>query len=136
MIRRFPRGASILVQLGFYDFFATINVLTFSCGESTSSEDKEFINECLKMKLESHIVSFSYDFHLRYIQELVQSKVNLTFDLIRVLRSFITLNGFKARFSRNRLYFSLKKDCEGNHGFRKNKLGLSVPIYFKELSIL
>jgi uncharacterized protein YbcC (UPF0753/DUF2309 family) len=107
MIRRFPGGAAILVQFGFYEFFATINVLTFSCGESTTSEDQEFITECLKMKLESHMVSFSYDFHLRYIQELIQSKLNLTFDLIRVLRSFVTLNVFKARFSRNRFDFRL-----------------------------
>lgn len=105
MIRYFPRGAAILVQLGYYDFFATINVLTYSyCHDPSPSATDEFDAECLKMKMHSHIVSFSYDFHLRYVQEILQKNVNLTFDLVRVLRSFVSLNPTKARFSRNRFF--------------------------------
>lgn len=46
----------------------------------------------------------SYDFHLRYIQRLVQGpNIDLPIDVIRVLRSFVSLNPKKARFARNRV---------------------------------
>jgi hypothetical protein len=57
MIRYFPHGSAILVQLGYYDFFATINVLTFTTDTDLGHENAEFLTECSNMKTLSHIVS-------------------------------------------------------------------------------
>ena len=102
MVKFFTSGA-ILTQLGFYEYFASINVLTFAFNEE-HRQDEEFEKETQNMKLRSNIVSFSYDFHLRYIQEiLVQTEIEISTDLIRALRCFVSLNPEKARFSRNRI---------------------------------
>ncbi|KAI8902954.1 hypothetical protein BC833DRAFT_4336 [Globomyces pollinis-pini] len=103
----FPNGV-ILVQCGFYSYFATVNVLRFAYKtptENTDHSDKEYDNECSNMTLFSHIVSFSYDFHLRYIQDILlqETLVDLPVDIIRVLRTFVSLNPRKARFCRNRI---------------------------------
>jgi hypothetical protein len=111
MVRFFTSG-TILVQLGFYDYFATINVLSFAHSFNQSNTSKDFDFECKNMKLFSHIVScilnltiVSYDFHLRYIQNILGgTSLSFPVDLIRVLRTFVALNPKKGRFSRNRIY--------------------------------
>ncbi|KAJ3275156.1 hypothetical protein HDV01_001295 [Terramyces sp. JEL0728] len=102
----FPSGV-ILVQCGFYSYFATVNVLTFAYNttDSVHSKDDDFLIECSNITKYSHIVSFSYDFHLRYIRNILnlEQTIDLPVDLVRVLRTFVSLNPRKARFCRNRI---------------------------------
>jgi hypothetical protein len=106
-LRKFFPNKAILVQCGFYSFFATVNVLTFDyhspAGEFVRTDD--FDNESSKMIQFSHIVSFSYDFHLRFIQDILhnQDHIDLPIDLSHVLNVFTILNPRKARFARNRI---------------------------------
>jgi hypothetical protein len=99
----------ILVQCGFYSYFATVNVLAFSYQASDTSNvsfTDDFAKECTAMKLYSHIVSFSYDFHLRYIQDLLfrPDSVDFPLEIIQILKVFCDLNPRKARWSRNRIF--------------------------------
>ncbi|KAL5039193.1 hypothetical protein RTP6_006390 [Batrachochytrium dendrobatidis] len=99
----------IIVQCDFFMYFATINVLSFkyqtdSPQHSFETDESAFEKQCNKLKTQSHIVSFSYDFHLRYFQEkLFTHFKTLPFDLLSVLRSFVILNPRKPRYSRNRI---------------------------------
>jgi hypothetical protein len=106
-LRKFFPNKAILVQCGFYSFFATVNVLTFDytspVGQYVLTDD--FDKESSNMIQYSHIVSFSYDFHLRFIQDMLrtQDHIDLPIDLAHVLHVFTTLNPRKARFARNRI---------------------------------
>ncbi|KAH6584712.1 hypothetical protein BASA60_000852 [Batrachochytrium salamandrivorans] len=87
-----------------------------------SDVESELEKECTKMKTQTHIVSFSYDFHLRHFQEKLSTHArSLPFDLIPVLRSFVALNPRKARFSRNRIIngrYRLSKDESSSSLFK------------------
>jgi hypothetical protein len=106
-LRKFFPNKVIIVQCGFYSYFATVNVLTFdyTSPDEVAATTSDFENECTNMIHFSHIVSFSYDFHLRYIQDILNQHehVDLPIDLPRVLRNFTTLNPRKAKFARNRV---------------------------------
>ena len=116
-MRKYFQNGAIIVQCGFYEYFATINVLTFECNNDAScvndgiGSSSRFEQECLNMKRLSHIVSFSYDFHLRYFQDVLSSDNQWPFNPVAILRSFVELNQRKARFARNRIihgYYNVK----------------------------
>ncbi|KAH6580003.1 hypothetical protein BASA60_003044 [Batrachochytrium salamandrivorans] len=82
-----------------------------------SDVESELEKACTKMKTQTHIVSFSYDFHLRHLQEKLRTHARSlpirsdpsTWEL----GSFVTLNLRKSRFSRNRVIngrYRLSKD--------------------------
>ncbi|KAI8926262.1 hypothetical protein BC831DRAFT_457071 [Entophlyctis helioformis] len=107
-LRRFFPAGVILVQCGFYTYFATINVLTFAYRTDgrvvQDVADADYEAECAKMKTLPHIVSFSYDFHLRYVHDKLRaSSLPMPLDILPMLRSFVQLNPRKARFARNRI---------------------------------
>eukprot|EP00842_Homolaphlyctis_polyrhiza_P003813 jgi/Hompol1/4432/HPOL_007107-RA len=71
----FPSGV-IIVQCGFHTYFATVNVLTFAYQSemrALRATDEAFVKQCTVLQTRSHIVSFSYDFHLRYLQEQLKN---------------------------------------------------------------
>ncbi|KAL2914873.1 hypothetical protein HK105_205615 [Polyrhizophydium stewartii] len=106
LMRCFSSGV-IIVQCGFYTYFATVNVLKFAYqpdSRAIRNPKADFAAECENMKTQTHIVSFSFDFHLRYFQQKLEASATaLPFDLVPVLRSFVILNPRKARFARNRI---------------------------------
>lgn len=55
-VRFFPSGA-LLVQCGFYEYFVTVNVLTFAFQKDPEVPDTDFQNQCRNAQLLSHIVS-------------------------------------------------------------------------------
>lgn len=58
----FPSGV-ILVQCGFYSYFATVNVLTFAYNttDSVPNKDDDFLIECSNITKYSHIVSCNFN---------------------------------------------------------------------------
>jgi hypothetical protein len=107
-LRKYFNGKVILVQCGFYSYFATVNVMTFSYDapdDTLVTKTDDFAKECSHIIQFSHIVSFSYDFHLRYIQDILfqPDASDMPMELVQMMRVFTTLNPRKSRFSRNRI---------------------------------
>ena len=149
----FPSGI-ILVQIGFYEYFVSVNVLSFDYGSSNeatlSNSTNDFEQECEKMKDLIHIVSCKlliivlsllvlYDFHLRFIQRKLMSCSNHEVDIVKILRNFVSLNPRKARFARNRIIHGYHEwNQESSDLFRyivKNPSHGFQPICFQEKSL-
>ena len=108
------RKRFLLVQCGIVSFFVTVNIILLrkAVVSSTSSEISE--EDYQRIARKTNISSFSYDYHLRYFQEIVFDP-ELPFNVISVLRYFTATNSLKAPCARNRIISGIYTDQDQNN---------------------
>ncbi|KAJ3047028.1 hypothetical protein HK097_000305, partial [Rhizophlyctis rosea] len=121
-------GGYIIAQVGVDGAFACVNLYTLrvpvrgrrgSNASRTSvetekekgkdrekDEERSFGMECHRLKSQVHVNSFTYDFHIRHFQRILDRKTRELNgpSLLTMLQSFIRLNPRHATFARCRLY--------------------------------
>ncbi|KAG0023966.1 hypothetical protein BGZ80_006980 [Entomortierella chlamydospora] len=134
------QGGSIMCEVRLQGMFVCVTLYTlnrrygrvrvaapgFATAEANKQSLRLFTEQCARFKDRIHVNSFVYDFHLRYIHQILMksSKINVpgslngepnsasepsnslpsSFDLLDVLHQFLQYHSRPAAYSRNRVY--------------------------------
>ncbi|KAI9202216.1 uncharacterized protein BJ171DRAFT_601141 [Polychytrium aggregatum] len=120
-MHRMTAGGSIVAQISAFGNHFSVTLYTMELPQSRSDGTdtkvppnaheihaevkRAFQIECIKLKDQLHVNSFSYDFHLRAVAEsMVQSSTaSIPIDPVSVIKAFSIFNPKRARYARSRL---------------------------------
>ncbi|KAI9319087.1 hypothetical protein BX666DRAFT_1922985 [Dichotomocladium elegans] len=112
------QGASLICEISFISSNVSVTLYTLQgrhgeASVSHSYDDFHRLEEaCGRYKNFIHVISFAYDFHLRYIQQLLRHSAGAgndhgtypsNLDLLAVLRQFCSMHKRPASYARNRI---------------------------------
>ncbi|CAG8576020.1 1189_t:CDS:10 [Gigaspora margarita] len=112
------QGGSIMCEVRIQGVFVSVTLYILNQGQGLTSlgfsdTDNDrgslriFTEECGRFRKMIHVNSFVYDFHLRYINHVLESQSKTSpafFNVLDVIRAFIRHNSRPAHFSCNRIY--------------------------------
>ena len=105
------RKRFLIIQCGFKSFFAYINIMMLKKKTGTSNCAEISEEDYLRIARKTNIIAFSFDFHLRYLQDSVFSP-DLPFNILMVLRNFSDLHPIRPSTARNRIIHGTYIDPE------------------------
>ncbi|KNC96331.1 uncharacterized protein SPPG_08234 [Spizellomyces punctatus DAOM BR117] len=120
LVRWFSTGV-LIAQVGVDGIFGCVNLYTLSYSEgigghvdaAVEAREKDqkdasddFMSACANLKALVHVNSYSYDFHLRYFQNILERRVRqpTPVDLLLVMKAFMLFNPRKANFACSRIH--------------------------------
>lgn len=114
---RVIEGGSIICQIRLTSIYVSVMLFTLQrrYGKLLNVRSREtfrrFEETCGRFKQFIHVNSFVYDFHLRYIQNLIlrSEAAHHNLDILKILRQFCEVHSRPASYARNRIV----------HGFYK-----------------
>ncbi|KAJ3070347.1 hypothetical protein HDU98_006628, partial [Podochytrium sp. JEL0797] len=109
-------GGVFILQIGVDGFCVSVNLymLKFPSGPlnvfdegmrygAEKESDKQFKSDCNYFKAALHVHSFSYDFHIRYFQHILDHQPNCKVDLLDVMKTFEIYNSSRFVYARSRM---------------------------------
>ncbi|TPX56462.1 hypothetical protein PhCBS80983_g04528 [Powellomyces hirtus] len=122
LVQWFAKGV-VIAQIGIDGIFACVNLYTLDLPDFVpprlgpaqqlevkvtegGAQDDGFVEACKRLKNYVHLNSYVYDFHLRYIQNVLERRVRTPtpVDVLLVLKAFALFNPRKANFARSRIH--------------------------------
>ncbi|ORY48654.1 hypothetical protein BCR33DRAFT_41044 [Rhizoclosmatium globosum] len=110
------KGGVFIVQIGVDGFCVAINsyMLRYPSGPlnpfdegrrygAENESDIQFKSDCNFFKGSLHVHSFSYDFHIRYFQHILDHQPNCVIDLLDVMKTFEKYNSSRFVYARSRM---------------------------------
>ncbi|KAI8611885.1 hypothetical protein BC830DRAFT_623332 [Chytriomyces sp. MP71] len=109
-------GGALILQIGVEGVCVAVNLYMLKFPTETlnpfdigmrykveKESERLFKEECIKSKSVLHVHSFSYDFHVRYFQHILEKQPNSQVDVVDVMRTFEKYNANRFVYARSRM---------------------------------